>query len=221
MDIHYGLFFILTLTLMYLGASRLKKYPKILRWLTILYITTFCLFQLFLLKDHSTYDATVDYDYIIVLGSGLKNDRIQPTLEYRLKKALEVLTIEDCPVILSGGLGNEKQRNEAEAMAAYLTQEGIPAHRILQDNRATSTWENLINSQALMAREQEAQNKVLIVSSNFHLPRARLLAGRLGLEVDTLGAEVPFIKKMDDHSREYYAFIKSLLLDWSKNMTFS
>lgn len=221
MDIHYGLFFLLTLTLMYLASRRLKKHPKILRWLIIVYITTFCLFQLFLLKDHSTYDVATDYDYIIVLGSGLKNDRIQPTLEYRLNKALEVLAVEECPVILSGGLGSEKQRNEAEAMAAYLTGKGISPNRILQDNRATSTWENLINSQELMAGEEEIPKKVLIVSSNFHLPRARLLAGRLGMEVDTLGADLPLIKKLDDHSREYYALIKSVLLDWSKNMTFS
>lgn len=220
-DIHYGLFFVLSVIVVVVGWVLLKRFRKFILWAGVFYIVTFVGFQIFLLLDHSTYDTTMDYDYMIVLGAGLEEDQIMPVLENRLLKVLEVASEQEGAIILSGGLGSDEQRNESEAMAGFLVDRGIPVDRLIEDNRSTSTWENLINSQELILERGSSMGQVLIVSSNFHLPRARLLARRLDIQVATLGAEVSNWDKLDDHSREYYAFLKSFLLDWTKLITVS
>jgi len=220
-NIHYGLFFVLSVIVVVVGWFLLKRFRKVILWAGVIYSVTFVGFQIFLLQDHSTYDPAMDYDYMIVLGAGLEENQVMPVLEIRLLKALEVASEQKGAIILSGGLGSDEQRNESEAMAEFLVDHGIPLERLIEDDRSTSTWENLINSQELIEERQSSMGRVLVVSSNFHLPRVRLLARRLGIQMDTLGAEVSARDKLDDHSREYYAFLKSMLLDWTKRITIS
>jgi uncharacterized SAM-binding protein YcdF (DUF218 family) len=54
---------------------------------------------------------------------------------------------------------------------------------------------------------------ILIVSSDFHVLRARMIARRLGWSsVQTAGATTPLYIRYNDWLREYFSFIKGFLL---------
>ena len=92
-------------------------------------------------------------------------------------------------VIVSGGMGPGESVTEAEAMRDWLTAHGISEDRILLEDRATSTQENLSFSFALIReRGDEPDGKVAIVSSAYHLYRAKSMARLQGVEAAGVAA---------------------------------
>ena len=79
--------------------------------------------------------------------------------------------------IVSGGQGSGEDITEAECMYRYLTNKGIDPQRIIQEDQATSTHENLTYSMDLIGWEHASS--VGIVSSEYHLYRANLMARKL------------------------------------------
>jgi uncharacterized SAM-binding protein YcdF (DUF218 family) len=135
-----------------------------------------------------------DADYIIVLGSGLKDGgRVPPLLASRLDRGWEVYRRvvtrgKVKPVlIVSGGKGSDERISEAEAMAAYLTDRGFPADRLIREDRSRTTEENLIFSKAIMERGVPGY-RCIVVTSNYHVFRAAILARRTGVNGQVTGA---------------------------------
>ena len=123
-------------------------------------------------------------DTLVILGAGLLNgDQIGRVLGARLDTALAFARRQDHPVtlIVTGGQGADETTSEAAAMAAYLQQHGYPADLILQENAATNTQTNLINSQKLWWRLPNQGGRVVLITNGYHLFRTRLLAHRLGI----------------------------------------
>lgn len=119
-----------------------------------------------------------DCAWLIVLGAHVEGDRVTDSLKRRLDRAFRYL--ESHPyarAVLSGGQGEGEAVSEAEAMAGYLKAKGIDPKRLILEDRSTTTEENLRFSKALIGSVEEP---VGIVSNNFHLYRACLLAERLG-----------------------------------------
>ena len=135
-----------------------------------------------------------DVDCIIVLGAGLRNDAPSLVLRRRLNAAADYMkTREDIPVIVSGGLGRGETITEAEAMFRYLSARGIDESRIWKEEMSTSTQENLAFSLALMEEKGlDVENiKIAVVSNEFHLYRAKLIAEKAGLDAIGVAAETP------------------------------
>jgi uncharacterized SAM-binding protein YcdF (DUF218 family) len=150
--------------------------------------------------------------YIIVLGARLHGEDMSLALYYRVQKALEYLKRNpESNVVVSGGQGPGEDITEAEAMARFFRENGIENERILLEDRSTSTLENLKYSRELLGPEVE---EVVIVSNDFHLFRAVLIAKRQGFEPHTLAAETPRIVRAKLWIREYVAVLKTALLDW-------
>jgi uncharacterized SAM-binding protein YcdF (DUF218 family) len=68
-------------------------------------------------------------------------------------------------------------------MRDILVREGVPDAVIHLEDRSTSTSENIAFARPIL--DALGLNAVIIVSDAFHLPRARLLARRAGLQVRT------------------------------------
>ena len=125
-------------------------------------------------------DADVDADYLIVLGAGVNGTVPSLSLRDRLDAAAAYLQEHpDCVAIVSGGQGPGEDITEAEAMAGALLAAGISADRIWLEDQATSTEENLRFSFALIG--DTTGQTVAVLSSEYHLCRAKLLAQRQGL----------------------------------------
>ena len=129
-------------------------------------------------------------DAVIVLGASLRGERPSPQLCDRLDAAL--LYLEENPralVVVCGGQGADEVIPEAEAMARYLVERGLDEGRIRRESGSASTLENLQNARAILEAEGLAGARCVLVSSDYHLLRASLVARKAGLKVETLGCK--------------------------------
>jgi uncharacterized SAM-binding protein YcdF (DUF218 family) len=133
-------------------------------------------------------------DFIVVLGSGLTGDgRIPPLLASRLERGRQVYQAlagrrETSPLlIVSGGKGSDERISEAEAMARYLIERGVPEDHVVREDQSRTTEENLTLSKAIMERSRP-RYRCIIVTSNYHVFRAAILARRLKVNGQATGA---------------------------------
>ncbi len=118
-------------------------------------------------------------DVIIVLGSAAPRGVPGKVMISRLDHALLLYRRGYAPLILvSGGVGKGEPISEAAVMRKYLISKGVPPTAILVENRSRNTWENLAYSKILMT--QFELERVLVVSSAFHLGRVALASWRQG-----------------------------------------
>ena len=149
---------------------------------------------------------------IIVLGAGLRGEDLSLTLFYRLNKGLEYLrAYPQSQVVVTGGQGPGEDITEAEAMKRYLVTHGIQEERIIMEEKSTSTLENLLFSKRLL--QKEPGTKISLVTSDFHLFRAKMLARRVGFVPTGIPAESVSYLKPYYYTREYFAVVKSFFLD--------
>ena len=117
--------------------------------------------------------------YIIILGAQIRGKRVTEALKRRLDRGIRYLNENpETIVIVSGGRGKGEDITEAEAMAKYLENCGIDTTRICLEEKSTSTYENLRKSLAFI--DDERQDKIGIVTNNFHIYRAVKLAKSIG-----------------------------------------
>ena len=151
--------------------------------LLILGLAVFGVIEAPIIRDART-DAPDDVEYLVVLGAGLHGDVPSLSLTDRLNAALDWLEAHpDCVAVVSGGQGPGETMTEGEAMEVWLEARGVASERIIVEDAATSTWENLENSFALIReRGGEPDGNTAIVTSEYHLYRAKAMAGKLGVE---------------------------------------
>lgn len=83
------------------------------------------------------------YELIVVLGGGVSNNNELPFwVIRRLDKALELYRRGKAPKLLMSGKGTTFGLTEAELMANYLCQKGIPKDMILLEKEALDTIQN-------------------------------------------------------------------------------
>jgi uncharacterized SAM-binding protein YcdF (DUF218 family) len=126
----------------------------------------------------------VSCDYLIVLGAGVEGDTPSPILQDRIEMAYAYLTEHpDTICIATGGKGDDENIAEAQCIFNHLTAMGIGEDRIWMEDQATSTVENFQYSIALLEEETgSVPESVGVLSNEFHLFRARLMAKKQGLK---------------------------------------
>lgn len=145
------------------------------------------------------------YDYIVVLGAGLRGDKVTPLLAARIDRAIELLNKNpEAVLVMSGGQGPGEELSEGEAMAGYAERQGVESSRILIENESHSTEENLLFSRKLMTKERP---KVIIVTTSYHVFRALLLAKRQGLSCLGVGAKTKWYFTLNALLREFVGYL--------------
>lgn len=128
-------------------------------------------------------DSECDMKYIIVLGAAVYGTEPSISLKNRLDAAVAYLRENtDTVVIVSGGQGSGEDISEAECMYRYLIHKGIEKDRIIMESDSTSTMENLVFSKALIEKGGEQVDLIGIVSSSYHLYRAKKMAESVGVK---------------------------------------
>jgi len=121
-----------------------------------------------------------DLDWIVVLGAQVRADGPSIVLRYRLDAAYDYLVENpDTRCIVTGTKGANEPVAEGVAMADYLVARGIDPDRIVIEDRATNTTENIAYSMAFLDPEND---RVGIVTNNFHLFRGLAIARGAGLK---------------------------------------
>ncbi|MGW4526541.1 YdcF family protein [Amycolatopsis sp. NPDC004378] len=151
-------------------------------------------------------------DFVVVLGSGLLGGRtVPPLLASRLDRGRRVLDAEDrkgrSPLLVtSGGQGPGEDVPEAHAMADHLVGRGLPRERIVLEDRSRTTRENLAFSDALM-RERRPDYRCVVVTNNFHVLRAALLARKAKVNGQVIGAPTAWYFWPSATLREFAAIL--------------
>ena len=118
-------------------------------------------------------------DAILVLGAYVKPDgRPSGALEHRIDLAAEYLNANpDTVAIATGGKGADEPISEAACIRDALIARGVDPARILMEDQATDTVQNMVLSKALLPGPDA---KCGLVTNNFHVARSLLLAKKAG-----------------------------------------
>ena len=162
-------------------------------------------------RDSSMQETDVP-DFIVVLGAQVQGDGPSLTLRKRLDRTLEFLQEHpDKTVIVSGGQGADEAHTEASVMAQYLLARGAQPAQVIEEDQASNTRETLLFSAALAEARGIDTSRVLIVTSDFHMCRAKYIARTLGMEPYGLTSSTwPWILKLNYTLREVFAFCKAV-----------
>lgn len=158
-----------------------------------------------------------DKDYILILGCMIKKDgTLTKLLQSRADRALEFDRMQqkaggkELIFVPSGGKGEDEIISEAEAIAGYLKEKGIPEERILVENRSGNTEENLRFSSELIRRHAGgAEPKIAFSTTNYHVFRAGLLASDQGIMAEGIGSGTKSYFWINAFVREFIATIFS------------
>ena len=139
---------------------------------------------------YNTFPVIKHPDYIIILGSGLIGDKVPPLLAQRLEKGKTMYEkFHNHPkIVVSGGQGVDEPITEAEAMAQYLRQVGIPQEDIIIEQQSTNTLENLQFSKTILDQKSKENYYCLVVTNSFHSLRAGIYMRKLGIKGRSIGS---------------------------------
>lgn len=182
----FAFLFVVIAVLLAIGKKH-KKAAAILRRVLIGVIAAgliyFAAVEVILVTGSRT-DFSEGADYLIVLGAGVDGTVPSPILRDRLTAALGYL--EQYPkakAVVSGGQGNFEDISEAECMYIWLSDRGISRDRLIKEEQAVSTKQNIDYSLLLIRKDTEkADPSIAVLTSEFHLYRARQMASSAGVE---------------------------------------
>ncbi|MFV9633054.1 YdcF family protein [Mycobacterium neumannii] len=152
-------------------------------------------------------------DAAIVLGAAVDDDEPSPVLEERLRHAATLYESGQVDwIVLTGGVGQGDTLSESEAGRDWLIAAGIPADRLLIENRSRTTKQNFAFARPLLA--EHGVSRVLIVSDPLHMRRATRIATDLGLDAHpsptpssrykSLQTQIPMLLREVYHSVQYF-----------------
>ena len=150
---------------------------------------------------------------VLILGAGVLPDR-EPTqvLQGRLQVALNLYRSGKVTWFLVSGDNRSSNYNEPQAMRRWLLRHGVAPTVIVNDYAGRRTYDSLKRIKMVFG-----VHKLVVVTSDFHLPRALFVAQRLGLDAWGVAADTgfrPWSTRLGFWTREYVARHKAVLDVW-------
>lgn len=149
------------------------------------------------------------YDALIVAGCRVFPDgRPSRALSRRARVAADLWHRDVAPrIVLTGGPSQGAPLSEARAAAKLCEGWGVPATRLILEERSTSTLENAAFSAAIL-REHMAVSSVLVVSDAAHVFRCRRMFQRHFPLADAVGAPTDGRARLELALREAVAVVR-------------
>lgn len=95
---------------------------------------------------------------------------------------------QESQLIVTGGTTGKNSKSEAEVMHCTLISLRIDSGRITLESKAKNTIDNMRLSKGFLSEK----DKVVLITSNYHYLRAKVLAKKMGYSVKTIGAAAPW-----------------------------
>ena len=177
------------------------------------YLYTLMIATLYCNIKAAKHTPTYDKDYMIILGSRIKEDgTLTPLLKGRVDKAIDFgkkqydLSKKKIIYIPSGGKGGDEVIAEAEAMKNYLLEKGIKENQIMIEDKSKSTFENMKFSKNMI--DQENKNaKICFSTTNYHVFRSGVIASEQGINCEGIGSTTKWYFYTNALIREFIANI--------------
>lgn len=154
--------------------------------------------------------VTFKEDCVLVLGCGIRGETVLPTLESRLDRCLEYLKYNpNALVLVSGGQGPKEDIPEAVAMQRYLIAHGVPAERIIVEDKSRNTMQNLSYSKGILdSLFLQKKYRIALITSDYHSYRVDMAAKQSGLTIGTYNAGVKWYLRPSAYTREVLSICK-------------
>lgn len=154
---------------------------------------------------HNSKNRETKNEYVIILGAGLRGVEPKKILRYRLDKAIKYYKkYPDTIFIVSGGKGKDEIISESKAMKNYLLKASIPTKNIIEENKSSTTLENLLFSKKIIPKKIAS---VGIISNDFHMYRVKFFAKNIDFKLNAIYADTPNKSKVSMFLRETLAVI--------------
>ena len=134
--------------------------------------------------------AKGQFSYLFVLGTTVDGTEPSPMLADRIEAAARYMEKNPHVIaVVTGGKADAENISEAQCMYNGLTAQGIDPGRILLEDQATSTAENFEFSVALLEEKLgSCPGNIGVLSSEFHLARAKMIGKSYGMNISTVPA---------------------------------
>ena len=145
----------------------------------------------------------------MVLGAYVRrNGEPGSMLNDRLVKAYEIHENTAIKKVLLTGDHGQKEYDEVNAMRRFMEEKGMAKEDIFLDHAGFSTYESIYR-----ASEIFKVHKMVIVTQEYHLPRALYIADKLGIEAVGVAAHPYSYPGMPRYKiREYLARTKDFIM---------
>ena len=159
-----------------------------------------------------------DRDYILILGCCFRKDgTLTPLLKARVDKALDFWRMQKektgkaAFIIPSGGQGRNESMPEAKAMSNYIAGTDIPSEYVLPEDQSVNTFQNMQFSKEIIdgKNPRSSSAKVCYVTTNYHVLRSGILANKVMLSAEGLGAKTKWWFWPNAFVRECAAFFSN------------
>ena len=127
-------------------------------------------------------------------------------LTWRMDEAYALWEKQPCLIVTCGAQGANEPAPEGQVMKEYLMAKGVPEEQILVDDTSFNTRQNLRNAARLL--ESAGAKQVMIVTSDYHLPRAMALAQDMGLSSSGKGSPTKAEYWLKNYTREALSWLK-------------
>jgi vancomycin permeability regulator SanA len=119
----------------------------------------------------------------LVFGAGVRQDGTpSPMLADRVQTAVQLYELGRVRKILMTGDNSQVEYNEVAAMQRYAVDRGVPTSDITLDYAGFSTYESCYRARVIFGVE-----RAVLITQQFHLPRAVYTCRQLGIEAIGLG----------------------------------
>jgi len=190
-----------------------KSYQQLLNSL-LTGIGIFMIIMFFIIGNTGKINTTTfTEDCALVLGGGLRGEKILPTLQFRLDKCINYLQQNPkALIIVSGGKGISESIAESVAMKRYLVAKGVSANQIVEESQSKNTRQNMQYSKVLLDSLFSSGNySVVCITSDFHSYRAGKLSKKANLTVTHYNAKTVWYLYPVAYCRETLSIIKMWL----------
>ncbi len=178
---------------------------------TLSYLYTLIIATLYCNVRAARHIPKYDKDFIIILGSKIKNDgTLTPLLKARVDKAIDFgirqfeATKKKIIYIPSGGKGSDEIISEATAIKNYLMEKGIKEKQIIIEDKSTSTIENMkFSKDKIDSINKDA--KISFATTNYHVFRSGVIANKEGVDCEGMGSKTKWYFYTNALIREFVA----------------
>jgi SanA protein len=133
----------------------------------------------------------------VVFGAGLQRDGSpSPVLKDRVASAVHLYKLGKVEKILMSGDNRFLDYNEPAAMKTYAISLGVPEDVIVLDYAGRRTYDTCYRALHIFGLQE-----ALLVTQNFHLPRAIFSCQGLGMQVSGVKAD---LRDYNSHSLRYW-----------------
>jgi uncharacterized SAM-binding protein YcdF (DUF218 family) len=199
------------------GIVRFFRRHKIFRILMLaavsLFLLSFAAVECLIVSQAGRNDSGVRADFVLIPGATVVGDRPSLVLQHRLDAALPYIRANPgALVIVSGGRGAGESFTEAEVMKRYLVKNGISAQRIIKEEQATNTIGNVAYTEQIIDGYALGHKpKVMIVTNDYHMYRAMLLARNRDMDAYGITRAIHWSVAPICYCREYFSLVQLFL----------